>query len=93
MTPLCHRCEHRAVALETGHGPRYECTAPGAVESCYMYQPVKPLAIEANADEDRPIGIGWGFAGRAHAAKVQHKLKLHARMSRDGRLIKWWEPE
>lgn len=49
---LCFRCERRARALETGSGPRCECSNfTEASYSCYMYLPTLP-AITAPRDND-----------------------------------------
>ena len=68
--PLCYRCEHRALYHETGEQPRMECGRPSAVWGCYMYQPVRPLAVLPNKGERRPIGGEWMIAGRMHAERT-----------------------
>ena len=66
---LCFRCEHRALWLETKtHRPRYECgDAQNGRYSCYMFSPVIPPVLEPDKGEKRPLGAGWGIAGRGHA--------------------------
>lgn len=66
---LCWRCEHRALWMETKrHRPRCECgDEKNAKWSCYMYEAVKPLVLETDKGEKRPLGIGHLLAGRGHA--------------------------
>jgi len=93
---LCYRCEHRARARETGHGPRAQCTDEGAVWSCYMYQPVRPLVLIANDGEERSIYRPAMIAGRSHAkGLMEGKLTtgtLAGCLELDGSLVQWWEP-
>lgn len=89
---LCWRCEKRAKAFETGHGPRHECHADlmSAKYSCYCYEPVKPYVMERNAQEDdlRPTGTGY-FAARSNVARVA-KGKLKLRGLKDGTWVPYW---
>jgi len=88
--PLCHRCEHRAVFLETGHGPRYECQQAGAVASCYMFRPVIPLVLHRDKGDRRGLMDGCMWSARAHA--VGHaKVRLRAVLSQGGTVL-WQEP-
>lgn len=78
---LCYRCEHRAVFLETGDRPRFECgTERSASSACYMFLPCKPIAVTPVPGEKRPVFAGWMFAGRVHAvglvADERIRLKL-----------------
>jgi|TARA_R100000501_G_C2608020_1_gene103287 hypothetical protein len=55
---LCFRCEHRAVYLEEGHGPRFECQSETQTSfGCYCYKPVKPVSLVypdyGNSDYDK----------------------------------------
>lgn len=90
-TPLCYRCDHRAKARETGHGPRCECSDEGAVVSCYMYRPVQPLVLEANAGEDRDISWPAMLCGRAHASGLMPGECVE-RAREDGSVMRWWVP-
>ena len=76
MKGLCYRCEYRAQYLETGRRPRYEC---GLIEeskySCYMFIPVKPLLIEKNEGEDRPITLDI-LSGRFHVVDKEPNVEL-----------------
>lgn len=59
---LCWRCEWRALAFETGHGPRHECHSDllQAKYACYMYRPVKPYIV-SKADTKDPRGFVGGY--------------------------------
>lgn len=88
---LCHRCEHRARALEEGHGPRYECTQTFSVHSCYMYRPTAPLALCRLKGDRRPLGAGWSFSARATGEPWKDpKLRME---DRNGQLLQWWTPK
>ena len=69
---LCWRCDHRAVAYETGAGPRCECTmVDTATVGCYMYRPTRPYTVKPQAYErtlrvKRPV-----FGPAIIAARVQ----------------------
>lgn len=86
---LCHRCEHRAAARETGHGPRIQCADEDTRVACYMYQPVRPLVLIAIDGEDRPITAR--VAGRAHAKGLMSGAMVR-RIKLDGSVVQWWEP-
>ena len=89
---LCHRCEYRAQYLEgesikkgSGRGPRMECKSNWAVNSCYMYKPIKPLVIEPSDYERRlrnktgiDRGIGGILGGRMVASKKQPEFEVIA---------------
>ena len=88
--PLCYRCEHRALFHETGDQPRFECGASRASWTCYMYRPVRPLAVVANDGEERPIGGPWMLAGRVHAEKP---AAVEMAAERQGRAtVFYWRP-
>lgn len=56
---LCYRCEYRALYLEEGTGPRAECKMTTAtVGACYMFKPVKPIALERREGDERPMMAG-----------------------------------
>jgi len=75
--PLCYRCEHRAIYLETGHAPRCECGGTGAVIGCYMYRPVKPVVTCPRSGDKRPQYRGWMFSGRMKGIRIADgKYKL-----------------
>lgn len=88
--PLCHRCEFRARFLETGDQPRYECGQPGAVASCYMFAPVKPLVMEADNSDRRPLGGPWMISARRHAVALGDCELVAQRKGR--RLLAYWRP-
>ena len=74
---LCWRCEHRAIAHEEGHGPRYECTDLfTSKHSCYCYQPVKPLILKRDSNDKRPQFAGWAISSRSHSAGIEPDLVL-----------------
>lgn len=94
--PLCFRCEHRAVYLtelkldeKFPHQPRSECgDISKGVYSCYMFQPVKPVILEANKGDKRPRTAGWLFSAREHAAGLAD-FKLKVKII-GNKLIKYW---
>lgn len=88
---LCWRCEHRAVAHEEGHGPRYECTAfANAVHSCYCYMPVRPLILKRDPDDKRPQFVHWTINSRSHSAGVEPNLALKViPHGRKGNTLMW----
>ena len=88
--PLCYRCEHRAVGMEEGRGPRHECWHDGAKVSCYMYKPVRPLVLEA--DDERDITLPPMLAGRAHSTRLMPGECVE-RVNEDGSVMRWWRPE
>jgi len=95
MDGLCHRCEHRAQYLETGgrYQPRCECGMTGrAVWTCYLFQPVKPLLLERNEEEDpRPLSPGY-FSCRFHIADSQPDWKLQRQTQGNDRALFYWMP-
>lgn len=72
---LCHRCEHRAHAWETGHGPRCECTSFGmSVCGCYMYRPVNPVVLKRRKGDRRSVGLPPMLGPRLEAVGVYDAL-------------------
>jgi hypothetical protein len=75
---LCHRCEHRVNFIEhKGIGcarPKYECGDLTITKgSCYMYMPVKPVILQVQKGDKRPLG---GLIGaRMEATKGQYILR------------------
>lgn len=65
---LCWRCEWRALAFETGRGPRYECHSDllTAKYACYMYRPVKPYIMEKSDLKDLRGFVGSILSARYH---------------------------
>lgn len=77
---LCHRCEHRAVFLEKGHGPRCECKDTGrSVFGCYMYQPVRPCVLQRREGDSRPLFAGAMFSARARFVRIAEDADIEAR--------------
>ena len=89
--PLCHRCEYRAQALETGVAPRYECGESGAVCGCYMYRPVRPLVLEADEEDKRILGGPWMISSRAHAVAIGDVEPVGHKVGKHG-LMTYWRP-
>ena len=88
---LCYRCEYRAQYLETGHAPRYECSnIQSANYSCYMYQPVKPVIVEKNKNDNRPQFAGL-LSARSQLVEREPDLQLHLKEYEDGSMI-YWKP-
>jgi hypothetical protein len=78
---LCFRCEHRAVFLETGYHPRFECGMEKMASSCcYMFMPCKPVAVVPNDGENRPIFGPWMIAGRVRALGLIDAEKLRLKL-------------
>ena len=91
VLPLCYRCEHRAVFMETGAKPRYECGEhKAAVMSCYMFSPVKPLCMRKDDGEKRPAFGPHMVAARMHTTGVA-KVELHLTKQADD-LVAYWIP-
>lgn len=84
VQPLCYRCDWRASYHETGDGPRCECKDKGAVSSCYMYRPVRPLTMTPIKGEKRPILTGALFGGRACSLGKDESLILRFRKAKQG---------
>ena len=96
---LCYRCEYRAKYLEketikkdSGNAPRYECKQDWAVNSCYMFCPVKPIIIEPSDYEKRlqektgiDRGLGSLMGGRMIKSEHQPEFETVATMLKDGR--------
>jgi hypothetical protein len=77
---LCYRCEHRAVFLEAGYHPRFECGMEKMASSvCYMFMPCKPVAVAPQSGEKRPMFGPWMIAGRVQAQGLvdQGRLRLN----------------
>lgn len=86
---LCYRCEYRAQHLETGHGPRAQCGDKGAVGSCYMYNPVKPLILVKDPDPlNRPQFSGTMFSSRSHSGGLSD-CKLNLEPGKVGSVLYW----
>ena len=78
---LCFRCEHRAVFLETGYHPRFECGMEKMASSgCYMFMPCKPVAVTPNPGEKRPMFGPWMIAGRLHALGLVDAERIRLRL-------------
>ena len=85
---LCYRCEHRAAFLETGARPRYECgDIENAYMSCYMFKPVKPIIVEGNKGDGRPLNVGL-LSCRYHAVGIADCELQFAKCKGDG-VIYW----
>ncbi len=67
---LCFRCEARAVFLETGSQPRFEC---GEITKsnigCYMFKPCKPIIMKRDKGDPRPAHGGPMMGARMSAVK------------------------
>jgi len=91
MKGLCYRCEHRAQYLETGRRPRYECgLIEEAKHSCYMFIPAKPVFIERNEGEKRPITLDV-FSGRFHVVDEEPNLQLSVITTERKYILPIWE--
>lgn len=88
---LCYRCESRAKFLEEGYGPRMECSEiTQAKYSCYMFNPVRPIAEQSNKGENREI-TGCYLSGRSHRVDVDIHLTKVIEVI-DGNIVKFWIP-
>ena len=84
---LCFRCEHRAMFLETGYRPRFECGMEKEASSCcYMFMPCKPVAVAPTAGEKRPIFGPWMVAGRVQALGLVDSERLRLKLVEVGGL-------
>lgn len=86
---LCFRCESRALFLETGRRPRFEC---GDIEQCnhgcYMYKPVKPVILAKVTGDVRPqFGPSFISARSRYAGKP--KMVLNVREVDEGNVLYW----
>ena len=79
---LCFRCENRAIFLETGYHPRFECgMEKTASSSCYMFMPAKPIVVApAVATEKRPIFGPWMIAGRVQSKGLVDVERIRLRL-------------
>jgi len=76
---LCWRCEHRILNIESDgqYQPRCECGDRNHSScSCYMYRPVRPVALSRNEGDKRPRFVGYVISSRERAAESQPELKL-----------------
>lgn len=86
---LCYRCEHRALWNETqNHRPRFECGADISVRSCYMFQPIKPLVLEPNEKDNRPIFGPTMLSARMHSVGFID-MELEVIEVNTGYLLQW----
>lgn len=86
---LCFRCEHRAIYLEEGHSPRFECQMiENSVSGCYMFNPTKPICIKPISGEKRPISLDI-FSGRVERVEKEINLNLSATLIDKDLLIYW----
>lgn len=89
---LCYRCEYRAQYHETGHAPRAQCGDKGAVGSCYMHRPVKPLVlIKENDSLNRPQFSGAMFSSRSRSGGLAD-CRLNLEQGKDGSVL-YWSPK
>lgn len=88
---LCHRCEYRARALETGRGPRFECSEKISYQSCYMYCPVKPVILKPVLGDKRPIGSLWAISPRQYVLGVLEG-DLKVKVGKDLSNVSYWVP-
>jgi hypothetical protein len=100
--PLCFRCEHRARHLtdiahgaKPAHRPRYECGDINmGVYSCYMYEPAKPVILEANKGDRRPRIAGGLLSAREHGVGVADFDKsIEIVNKRKKHCIVYWKPK
>ena len=86
MTGLCYRCEHRAMFLESGRQPRFECgSATSCVVGCYMYRPVNPIVIKPREGDSRPLTLDI-ISCRVEGVRVAD-LQIGVKVVDDGVLI------
>lgn len=92
---LCYRCENRAVAHETGHGPRYECTDFSSSKfACYCYLPVKPVILKPLEGDTRPQFGPWMISARSRFVAVCDDMTLQVKDYQDkGKAIMWVREE
>lgn len=89
---LCFRCNHRAVFLETGHGPRSECKdINNATGGCYMYTPTKPLILVKDSTDKRPQFAGAIFSSRSRSGGLAD-CRLSLEQTKAG-ATPYWTPK
>ena len=97
---LCYRCEHRIRFMEETYWdfkspirPRMECGNVGqGVHSCYMFEPIKPLIIQTNQGDQRPINAGWLINARSHVVELADFIKDMI-VLKDKKFIIYWKPK
>lgn len=90
---LCFRCEHRAVFLESGDMPRFECgTERMASACCYMFMPTKPVVVGPIEGEKRPIFGPPFIAGRvqSHGLVPDERIRLKLVDMNKGKVSAVW---
>lgn len=90
---LCFRCESRAKFLEEGIRIRFEC---GVVESsvcgCYMFKPVKPIAIQKREVDKRPLSLNI-LSARVERVDTEQELELTLKTTTDNKTLIYWKPK
>ena len=90
---LCYRCERRALFLENGSGPRFECKdVQHSVNSCYMFNPVKPISVKRLNTDPRPISLNM-LGCRVNAGETDGRFKLYYGYISDNEVFPYWKKE
>jgi hypothetical protein len=88
---LCGRCENRARALETGSGPRFECSDFSSNKhSCYMYKPTAPILFKREAGDRRPLLLN-ALSCKVEVIRIA-KGEYILRKVKGGHLV-YWKPK
>jgi len=97
---LCFRCDHRAVFLEQGYGPRCECKDTSlSVHGCYMYRPVRPVTLRRSATAHRfqPVLGPSMIAARMQSVGLWEDAQLGVAVKRrKGKAVEYtpyWRPK
>lgn len=95
QTSLCFRCEFRAQYHETGYGPRSECkNIFNGCWSCYMYRPVKPIALKGQEGDTRPLLGPWMISSRVvRDNDAEPDMKLDIKYCKKKSFVLYWKPK
>jgi hypothetical protein len=90
---LCFRCENRALFLEKGFRPRFECGEPDRSKyACYCFQPVKPIGLARDREDKRPQFGPWMITSRSHRTKKDPEVIAKIAKVKGG-FMPYWVPD
>ena len=59
--------------------------------SCYMYQPIRPIVLAKNENDDRPQFAGSMISARSHGVEIAD-FQLNVKQADNGNTL-YWEPK